>query len=44
MVFRIEEIISQIKESGYDAERFTLSLSLPISLAIRQHALWLHLG
>jgi len=44
MVPRMEEVIKQIQESGYDAERFTLSLSLPICLSIRQHALWLHLA
>jgi len=43
MMPRMEDIVRQIKDSGYDAERFTLSLSLPISLTIREHALWLHL-
>jgi hypothetical protein len=40
----VRDVVERIISSGYDADKFTLSLSLPISLSIRQHALWLHLG
>ena len=40
----VGDVVECIGSSGYDADKFTLSLSLPISLSIRQHALWLHLG
>jgi hypothetical protein len=40
----MRDVVECIKNSGYDADKFTLSISLPISLSIRQHALWLHLG
>ena len=43
MMPRVNEIITSIKTSGYDADKFTLSISLPISLSIREHSLWLHL-
>lgn len=43
MMPRVRDVVERIRSSGYDAERFTLSLSLPISLSMRQHALWLHL-
>ena len=35
MSSRMDDIVKRIEECGYDADKFTLSLSLPISLAIR---------
>jgi len=43
MMENLEEVSQSILNCGYDAEQFTLSLSLPICLSIRQHSLWLHL-
>lgn len=43
MVARLDQVVEEVAAGGYDATQFSLSLSLPISLALRQHALWLHL-
>jgi len=40
---RLDQVVADIKDSGYDATKFSLSLSLPICLSLRQHSLWLHL-
>ena len=37
------QVVAEMGSSGYDATQFSLSLSLPICLGIRQHSLWLHL-
>ncbi|XP_063240755.1 tRNA pseudouridine synthase Pus10 [Bacillus rossius redtenbacheri] len=38
----VQEIAAQV--GGYDADRFALAVSLPVSLGVRAHALWLHAG
>ena len=43
MVDRLDQVVEEVRTSGYDATHFSLALSLPICLALRQHALWLHL-
>jgi len=43
MMPRMTEIAAKINDCGYDADKFTLTISLPISLTIREHSLWLHL-
>jgi len=43
MVPKLDEVVSSIINCGYDAEKFSLSLSLPICLALRQHSLLVHL-
>jgi hypothetical protein len=32
-----------MKESGFAYEDYALSISLPLSVYVRNHALWLHL-
>jgi len=43
MVDKLEKVVADIESSGYDATKFSLSLSLPICLSLRQHSLWLYL-
>ena len=43
MAARLDLVVEEMAKSGYDATHFSLSLSLPICLSMRQHSLWLHL-
>eukprot|EP00092_Neocalanus_flemingeri_P011611 GFUD01012512.1.p1 GENE.GFUD01012512.1~~GFUD01012512.1.p1 ORF type:complete len:491 (+),score=170.04 GFUD01012512.1:48-1520(+) len=44
MVAKLDQVVASIITSGYDAEKFSLSLSLPICLSLRQHSLVVHLA
>jgi len=44
MLPKLDQIVQSINKSGYDAISFSLSLSLPICLALRQHSLVVHLA
>merc|ERR1719309_991737 len=43
MVPALDTVTHTIRGSEYDADSFSLSLSLPICLSLREHSLWLHL-
>ena len=43
MVPKLDQVVASIINSGYDAEKFSLSLSLPICLSLRQHSLLVNL-
>jgi len=44
MVPKLDQVVASIINSGYDAEKFSLSLSMPICLSLRQHSLMVHLA
>eukprot|EP00090_Calanus_glacialis_P040296 TRINITY_DN7024_c0_g1_i2.p1 TRINITY_DN7024_c0_g1~~TRINITY_DN7024_c0_g1_i2.p1 ORF type:complete len:493 (-),score=186.84 TRINITY_DN7024_c0_g1_i2:61-1539(-) len=44
MIPKLDQVVASIINSGYDAEKFSLSLSLPICLSLRQHSLLVHLA
>jgi len=44
MVPKLDQVVESIINSGYDAEKFSLSLSLPICLSLRQHSLVVYLA
>jgi len=44
MVPKLDQVVTSIINSGYDAEKFSLSLSLPICLSLRQHSLLVYLS
>ena len=39
----LDSVVDSINNSGYDADSFSLSLSVPMCLALRQHSLLVHL-
>jgi len=43
MVPKLDEVATSINDCGYDAEKFSLSMSLPICLSLRQHSLLIYL-
>jgi len=44
MVPKLDQVVTSIINCGYDAEKFSLSLSLPICLSLRQHSLLVYLA
>lgn len=44
MVPKLDQVVTSIVNCGYDAEKFSLSLSLPICLSLRQHSLLVYLS
>ena len=43
MASALEDLAKEIKKCGYDADHFTVAISLPVSLALRSHSLNLFL-
>lgn len=39
----LESIFCELKTSGYDFSDYSLSVTLPASLTLRQYSIWLHL-
>jgi len=39
----LHSVVQSVNNSGYDADSFSLTLSVPMSLALRQHSLLVHL-